>query len=43
MPRETLSDIAKVLDYKDDPNTLIEENWDYEETMEEARARSLIR
>jgi phosphoribulokinase len=43
MPRKTLSDIAKALDYKDDPNTLIEENWDYEESMEEARVRSLIK
>lgn len=39
IPRKTLSDIATLLNYQHDPNTLIEENWDYEETIEEARMR----
>lgn len=37
----TLADIAKKLEYKGDPKTLIESGWEFEESMEEARAGKL--
>lgn len=35
----TLVDIARILEYDDDPQTLVAPGWEFEETMEEASAR----
>lgn len=35
----TLQSIAKDLGYEHDPQTLLEEDWECEETMDEARSR----